>query len=307
MPRKRYTFPKGKRHGFVTKYGYRKYVKSAGYAKGFGPNIKMSIKPTVKKNARQIKKLWKNANDGKYVLRTLDNTLVASSLGWTSILLNDINHYQVATPGYKCREEDATQVRLRNIRIRFTVHAVPNEAKHLQKCYVALVKTINSIGDAGVGPPPGIKMPDPDLMFDGLSTPAGNLLAPWEGFALTQGAGSETLKTTTILKRWTCYICPQGGLVSFKANTTGNDAAAGTIDTSAVVLPDDNTNYTQGRPSSRYFTYTHNCLQAKVKFENKTSDEPINVKYFLVALAMDSDLHHGFRLNASCKINFYDN
>lgn len=205
-------FTKGKRHGYVKKYGYRKYLKSAKYAPGYGPSKMYRRGNTVKKNARQIKKLWKNANDGKYNLRTFDNQLVASNSAWTSILLNDIKPYLPATPGYKCREEDATQVRLRNIRIRFTVHAVPNEANHLQKCYVALVKTFNAIGDAG-GVIPGIQMPDPDLVFDGLSIPAGNLLAPWEGFKLTQGSGSETLKTTTILKNGPAIFVLKAGSV----------------------------------------------------------------------------------------------
>lgn len=305
MPRRR--FLKSKRHGYVTKYGTKRYVKSKGYAKGFGKNIKMSIKPTVKKNARQITKLWKNANDGKYVLRTIDNSFIATNAGWTSILLNDIAHYDPATPGYRCREEDATQVRLRNIRIRFTVHCNADTGARLQKVYVALMKTYNAIGDSGTTPtPPGIQMPDPDLMFDPVSIGAGSLLAPWEGFALTQGAGSETMKTTTILKRWTCYIEPQGGYVSQNLTTANIGAGTGSI----VDTPGSNTlnlNYTSTRPSARYFTHTHPCLQAKVKFENKTSDEPINIKYYLVALAANGNTHEGYFLNASCKINFYDN
>lgn len=274
-------------------------------------------RPTAKKNARQIKKLFK-MSDPKFNYRFINNALVADSNSWTSVELSDMavwNPLTSVNEAFKYRESDSIQVRLRNIRIHFSVHCNPGpEGGKVQKCYVALVKTTN-----GAGSVTGIHLPEPASVWDitGFSTAvgAGNFLAPWEFYRLTQGTDGLTpavnaLETTKILKQWTCYISPQGGDCEVAGLTTNNStvpsAEAGTYN-SINAPAGQNINYTQVRPSQHYFSYTHKTLNALIKYDAANDNDANNVKYYLVALSMNADTHQGFRLNAACKINFYDN
>lgn len=267
-------------------------------------------KPTVKKNARAITQLFK-MSDPKYNLRLIANQLIDNNPGnasapgsntFAAICLNDIAA-QGVLPEYMGREHDSVQVRLKNIRLHFYVHVSPGpEAGTSQRYYVALVKTTNGIGSGA-----GITMPLANSVFDGSST-ATTLLAPWEGYRITQGAGADVLRSTTFLKVWTGILSPQGGdcaqnYQTMSATTPGDMEPSST----SAVAPGLNINYTQDRPSQKWIHYTHRCLNALTRFERATSTEPTNVKYFLVALSDNPDAGVGFRLNASCKINFVDN
>ena len=271
-------------------------------------------KPTAKKNAKAISKLYK-MSDPKFNYRMLNNHLVNSSTQFTQLELTNL---AVSVPPatdpkqFLYRESDSVQARIRNIRIRFSVHAeAGREGGKIQKVWVALVKTTN-----GIGSTTGIHMPDVAAVFDptSIDTAAGNLLAPWEGYQLTQGnpatgpaMSGPAFDSTTILKTWTCWLTPQGGDCNYNWETVTAAIPGPDITSSGAAPAGSNINYTADRVSSRYFTYTHNALNAVVKFQSATSDHPINVGYYLVALAQNSTLATGYRINATCKINFYDN
>lgn len=267
------------------------------------------MRPTAKKNQRQIRKLWKTFAP-KYNLKQIDNVLVSDysvpGTGYQAFTLNDLDAHvaPASDPNqYLYREADSTQARLRNIRIHFSMHASPGpEGGHLTKACVLLVKTTNNIGAVG-----GIQLPALDEIYDTNSF-AGEL-APWECFRNTQGVGSEVLQNTTILKKWSVWLEPQGGDCEVAGLTTNNAsvpaAEAGTYN-SINTPAGQNVNYTSTRPSSRFFTYTHKCNNAMVKFASATSSNPINVKYVLVLIAGDTLGHGaGWRMNATIKTNFY--
>lgn len=267
-------------------------------------------KPTVKKNAAAIRKLFK-MSDPKFKYAHLDNVLVNDSTQFTQLELTDIPASVLPSVDplqYKYREADSSQVRIRNIRIHFTVHATPRDSGKSQKVWVALVKTSNLIGDTAP-PATGIELPPVGAIWDLSGDAAGplNQLAPWELYRITQGPGSEALKSTKILKTWQAYIAPQGGDCAQNFDTVTAVPPGTDISSTGASPALTNVNYTQDRKSQHYFTYTHKCLNALVKYESATSTDATNVKYFLVALAEDSDPASGYRLNASCKINYYDN
>lgn len=160
-------------------------------------------RPSVKKNARAIRQLYK-MSDPKYNYFQLANVNVNSSTSWTELPLSGIRSNlppfdPAAPPGttspqYLVRELDSVQVRLKNIRIHFTLHAnAGREGQKMQKYWVALMKTTNGIGSAL-----GISQPLPGEVFDSSSITPPSLLAPWEGFRVTQGPNGEVLKSTTI-------------------------------------------------------------------------------------------------------------
>lgn len=263
-------------------------------------------RPTVKRNARAITQLF-SQSDPKYNLRIVANQLIDNNPGnatrptFAAILLNDLAA-SGGLPEYTCRAHNDVQAHLKNIRLHFTVNVRQGvESDTSQRYYVALVKTTNAIGSAG-----GITMPLASDVFDATST-VGTLLAPWEGYRITQGAGSDILRSTTFLKVWTGYLSPQGGDCMQNYQTVTAVPPSTEPSSTSAVAAGLNVNYTQDRPSQKWFTYTHKCLNALVKFERSTSIDPMNVKYFLVALSDNPNLGVGFRLNASCKINFIDN
>jgi len=289
-----------------------KSKKSRGKTKG-----KTKTQPTAKKNARAIKKLFK-MSDPKYNYRMFNNELVADSTNWDILQLSNLAPSVLPATDQRqflYRESDSVQARIRNIRIRFSVHAVSGrEGGKIQKCYVALVKTTN-----GIGSTTGIHMPDVSAVFDpnSIDVASGNQLAPWEGFRATQGTpatgptmSGPAIDSTTILKSWSCYLEPAGGDCHYRWDSTNEPPAVGAVtetDSGPPVLGGSNLNYTSTRPSQRFFTYTHNALGAVIKFANASSPDAINVKYFLVALSGNAATSSGFRINATCKINFYDN
>jgi len=286
-------------------YRSRKSKRRSGVAK--------RRRPTVRKNAYAIRQLYK-MNDPKFQYAQLANVNVNSSLTWTELPLNAIQFNLPAptvppAPGqmvqWMCREKDSVQVRLKNIRIHFFLSASPGRSSgRNQRYYVALVKTTNGIGSLS-----GITMPTPAEVFDtaSIDTTAGSLLAPWEGFRLTQGPDSETLKSTTILKSWTGYLCPQGGDCQQNYSTVTAPVPGTDQSSTNAVAAGLNVNYTQDRPSQIHVKYTHKCLNALTTFGASTDSEPLNVKYFLVALGMNSDLGQWYNINATCKINYIDN
>lgn len=273
------------------------------------------FRPTARKNYRGLRNLYKIVSDPKYNYKQLANVNVNSNTAWTSLNLSNMNqnlppYDPTAPPGttspqYIVRELDSVQVRLKNIRIHMMLHVTPGqEAQRNQRYYVALLKTTN-----GIGSTLGISVPPPAAVFDSASvdTAAGSLLAPWEGFRVTQGPDGETLKSTTILKSWSGYLSPQGGDCMQNTQTVTATVPGTDITSTAGAGAGLNLNYTQDRPSQIFIKYTHKCMNALVKYESATSNKETNVKYALVALSMNSDTHQAYRINATCKVNFIDN
>lgn len=305
----------------VARNAARKYRRNANRRNKKGaPIIKGKSLPA--KNARQIRKLLAN-QDPKYVIRNVGNQLIFTNANWNTILeLTDIP--SETTPpipatidnAYNYREADATQIHLKNIRIHFTVHASPIEGVDVQPFYVALIKTTN-----GAGSGTGIQCPRPQEIFDPLTcqyNPDPQLqnfiLPPWHGFRLTQGSNSETLENTVILKSWSGYLTPTSGHcaqhLAVSLNTSlptppGNAPTVGDLDTLNYPNLSENTNYSGSSfKPVRVYKHTHQCLNAKIKYETAQSTDAQNVKYFLVSLATGTDPTTGYRLNASVKVNF---
>ncbi len=280
------------------------------------------FRPTVKSLQKQVKKLYQR-DDKKHVYTKIDNLLVtggpAAGQAFQGIFqVSQIPYHGstdpstgLAYPGYMTREEDSAMCNLRNIRIHMTLHASHPEAYRNQKVYVALVKTRVGVGSAG-----GINVPLMTDIWDYTAANAGNLLAPWELFRNTQAEGAELLDDNTfkILKQWTMYLQPQQGQVAQSLRTSvstnvppGTDT--GTIQTVAPpLLPNPAVNYTYAktRPSEVLIKYTYKCLGAKLVFPNTTSDQAINVRYYLVMVGNGTSTLRGFRINASIKTNFID-
>ena len=192
-----------------------------------------------------------------------------------------------------------------------TIHASHPEAYTTQKCYVALVKS-----RVGVGSVAGIGCPLMTDIWDYGGAGALNLLAPWELYRNTQGPGSELLKDSTfkVLKEWAIYLQPQQGTVGQSLRTTVTTATVPGTDTGTIITvppvapPGSAVNYTyaKSRPSEVLIKYTHNCMNAKLKFPSTGSSSPSNVRYFLVMCGNGSSTSRGFRINASIKTNFID-
>lgn len=290
--------PKRKRGGYSTPARPRKRRRSVHQT----PRRKIVQRATAKKNARSIRRLFK-MSDPKYNYRFMNNVFVFDSTQFNGVELTDLAaSVPIATDPnqYLYRESDSTQVRLRNIRLHFSVHCNADDADRSQRVWCALVKTTNGIGSTA-----GISLPAVGAMWDEASTPGANLLAPWQGFRLTQGTESECLNSTTILKTWNCYLAPQGSNEEREWTTT----TTGTGSTTSSIVPAGqlNVNYTQDRKSQRYFTYTHRCLNAIVKYPDAADTDAINVKYFFVCLSQNPDIRNGYYVNLSAKVNFYDN
>ena len=146
-------------------------------------------------------------------------------------------------------------------------------------------------------------------MFDPQSFGTGNQLAQWECFRLAQGLGSSNLETTTVLKYWSFILSPQGGPTGINFKTTGGPLPVVENSVSAASTPSaplTNYNYTQDHRSQKTIMYSHNCMNAHVKFADQNGTTPLNVQYYLIALAPGTDPTKGFRLNAVIKTNFVD-
>ncbi len=279
-------------------------------------------RPTVRSLQKQVSRLYKR-DDKKFYYTRIDNLLVTGGPSAAQQFQGIFEVSQIPFfgstdpgtgapfPGFQTREEDSAQCNLRNIRIHMTLHASHPEAYRNQKVYVALVKS-----RVGVGSSAGINVPLMTDIWDYTGASAGNLLAPWELFRNTQGEGAELLKDSTfkILKQWTMYIQPQQGTTAQSLRTTVNTATFPGIDTGTIVSvppvipPGSAVNYTYAktRPSEVLIKYTHNCLNAKLQFPNTTSNQPSNVRYYLVMCGNGVDTTRGFRVNASIKTNFID-
>lgn len=264
------------------------------------------VKATAKKNAKAISRIIKTFAP-KFQLNTFNDVLVTDysvpGTGYQAFTLNNLNAHvtPAADPDqYKYREADSMNARLRNIRLHFTMHANPGpEGGKLTKACVLLVKTTNNIG--GVG---GIQMPTLEEIWD-VDSFAG-LLAPWECFRNTQGVGAEVLQNTTILKKWSVWLEPQGGDCAMNFQTV-IPALPGTAPSStSAVAPGNNVNYTATRHAAHSFTHTQKTNNALCKFSSALSSNCTNVKYVLVLVAGDTIGHGaGWRFNGSIKINYY--
>lgn len=265
-------------------------------------------KPTVKSLNKAVSKLFARI-DKKFMFTKVDNVLVAGAPAlnqeFNAYLLNQIPSSTNPAAGllpWNRREDDSAECNLRNIRIHMTAHVSPsdiNVAPRTKKVYIALIKTTNGVGStAGITPP---KVGD---IFDPASYPGpGGLLAQWECYRLANGLGSSNLDTTTILKYWSFYLAPQGGPTKINERTTGGPLPTATITGSSA---NGNMNYTQDRKSNKTIMYTHNCMNAKLQFADATTVTPLNVKYYLIALAQGTDVTVGWYLNAVIKTNFVD-
>lgn len=279
------------------------------------PTIRGKTLPA--KNARAIRKLLHN-QDPKYVLRSIYNRLTFTNADWnTKLELTDIPSVGgIVTPpnAFNYREDDATQIHLKNIRVTFTIHASAVEGLDIQKYYVALVRTTNGVGSAG-----GIQLPTPQEVFDPSSCEYDNqpgqtsLLAPWQGFRLTQGENSEIFNTFKILKSWSGYVSPTmvhrpqhlqiderqlGGPLPTPVTCTGD------LDTTAYPPEENLTSQGSRFPNVVTRRYTHKCMNALIKYKDNTSTDAINAKYFLVTLASGTAPTTGYRMNACVKVNF---
>lgn len=345
--RNRKVYSRPNRHG--RRAAMAKRIQRAYRRRRFRNNLRRRAahrrrRPTLRGVAAGVRKLFKR-DDKKFYYRKASNVLVTghdiTGAGIFPFIqdLTTIPYNNISAAGggpmddpntgapYSaslCREPDSLSANIKNIRIHATMHVTHPEATKVQKCLLMLVKTRNGIGSVD-----GITMPKIQEIYDGYSgfpttaEPAGDvtatsLLAPWECFRNTGpgGYGARYLNPNVFKILWkkTCWLSPQNGHVDMQWRTTGGPLPTATSSTTPQYFPtpaqDGNQTYNSNRVSSVSVVHTHNCMDAKIEFTSNGSDDSVNVKYFLVALAGGLDPVQGplegFRLNSVCKINYRD-
>lgn len=212
---------------------------------------------------------------------------------------------------YNCREVDSASCNLKNIKISINLTKLVNNSDRNRYCpyWIGLVKTTNQIGSVA-----GIAMPRLDDIFDPNALTTGLLsnVNRWDTYRTMEGPGSENLKSTKILWSTQGVLQSPGMLQPVSLDTATATApgggTTGTIQNDPGVTAPENCNFQATYPSHVTIRHTHKCKNAVVKFDTVASGEPINNKYFLVALAKGSGANNRdlYVCSSSIKTSYYD-